>query len=197
MIRFPEQRPDGTLSLEEALGRRRSLREFSEQPITVGELGQLLWSAQGVTNAEGSRTAPSAGALYPLELYVIAGEVVGVDAGVYHYEAGRHSMTLVAAGDVRRALAEAAAEQDWLADAPVTLAVGAVEQRTARKYGDRASRYVAIEVGHVAQNISLQAVALGLGSTDVGAFEDDDVRDILRAPDKTAFLLLVPVGHSR
>lgn len=194
---MPEVRLEGPLPLEAALARRRSVRAFGAEPLTSAELAQLLWSAQGVTGPDGSRSAPSAGALYPLELYVVTGDVTGLEPGVYRYQPGRHSLVEVGTGDARSVLADAAARQEWLAEAPVTIAIGAVEDRTSRKYGERAGRYVAIEAGHAAQALALQAVALGLGSTMVGAFDDDEVRRLLRAPRSTAFLLLVPVGRPR
>lgn len=194
-IALPDPQRRGDVSIEESLQNRRSVREFADRPLPLNDLGQLLWAAQGVTGAEAERAAPSAGALYPLELYAVTRDLQGIDAGVYHYAPTGHELVAHGMGDVRAVLAEAACEQDWMASAPVTIAIGAVEARTAREYGDRASRYVAFEAGHAAENIALQAVALGLGSTMVGAFEDDDVRRLLRAPRNTRILLLLPVGY--
>lgn len=194
-IALPDPRRRGNVSIEESLEKRRSVREFADRPLPLSDLGQLLWAAQGTTGAEGERAAPSAGALYPLELYAVTGDLEQIDAGVYHYASSTHELAAHGMGDVRAVLAEAACEQDWMATAPITIAIGAVQARTARKYGDRAARYVTFEAGHAAENIALQAVACGLGSTMVGAFEDDDVRRLLRAPRNTRILLLVPVGY--
>jgi SagB-type dehydrogenase family enzyme len=144
---------------------------------------------------DGRRTAPSAGALYPLELYLVAGHITGLDAGVYRYVPARHQLTPVLAGDVRLALARAALDQDCVGQAAATLVFTAVTRRTTRKYGERGLRYVHIEVGHAAQNVFLQASALALATVTVGAFDDDAVARLLQLTREEAPLYLMPVGR--
>lgn len=184
----------GTRSLAQLLKQRRSVRTFAATPLALQGLGQLLWAAQGITTPDNLRTAPSAGALYPLELYVVAGNVEGLPAGVYHYDPRGHRLGLIRPGDQRQALAAATMQQAWLAQAPVVVVFGAVHARMASKYRDRADRYVSIEVGAAAENLFLQAGDLGLGTVNVGAFDDARVRRDLQLPAQVAPLLLMPVG---
>jgi len=195
-MKLPEPRTDGTCAVERALHERRSMREFSDAVLTPEELSQLVWAAQGITHPEGLRTAPSAGALYPLELYVTVGNVDGLSPGVYRYHATGHRLDLITEGDKRSALASAAYGQDWVQEAAAILVFCAVQRRTTRKYGHRGVRYIHIEVGHAAQNVFLQAGAVGLGAAVVGAFDDDAVHAILGAPPEEAPLYLMPVGQS-
>ncbi len=191
-IALPTPQLKGRLTLEEALALRRSVRDFSEAPLTLAELGQLLWAAQGITHPAGLRTAPSAGALYPLEIYLVTRE------GVYHYESEQHRLTAHVPGNVRRALFEAALQQEVVLSAPAVIAIAAVYARTAQKYGDeRSPRYVHLEAGHAAQNVLLQAVALDLGAVPIGAFHDDAVKRVLALPPDQQPLYLIPVGHPR
>jgi len=196
-VQLPEPRQEGAISVEQALARRRSVRDFRATPLPLASVGQLLWAAQGITNPRGDRTAPSAGALHPLEVYLVAGAVTGLEPGVYRYEPARHQLLRVAAGDVRRDLARAALEQDWVADAPGILVLAGVYERSARKYGQRAPRYVHMEVGHAAQNVYLQAVALDLGTVVVGAFQDSQLAHVLKLPAEVQPLGVMPVGHPR
>lgn len=186
---LPAPTMQGDVSLEETLAERRSVREFTEEQLTLEEISQLLWAAQGITAEWGGRTAPSAGALYPLEVYVVTPE------SLYHYLPEGHRVDLLATGDLRRALADAALGQTMVADAPAVVVVTAVFARTEGKYGDRAARYVHLEAGHVAQNILLQAVAMDLGGVPVGAFSDPDVQQALNLPADHEPLYLIPVGH--
>ncbi len=158
---------------------------------------QSLWSAQGHTHADGFRTAPSAGALYPLEIYVVAGDVADLPAGVYRYQPREHNLVLVQRGDLRAPLASAALGQAWIRSAPAVLAIAGVYQRTARKYGKRGRRYVHIEVGHAAQNVYLQATTRGLATVLVGAFNDTEVQEVLGLPSDHAPLGLMPLGRIR
>lgn len=194
IIDLPPPTQSGQTSLQQLLQQRRSIREYRTEPLSLANVGQLLWAAQGITDARGLRTAPSAGALYPLELYVVAGKVTGLEAGVYHYQVHSHKLVPHVAGDKRRALAQAAYMQTWLADAPAVFVISADYSRTSKKYGQRATRYVHIEVGHAAQNLFLQAEDLGLGCVVVGAFEDEEVADLLQLPAGFVPLILVPVG---
>jgi SagB-type dehydrogenase family enzyme len=190
VIELPEPRLKGTLTLEETLAKRRSVRKFNDVELTQAEIGQLSWAAQGITHPAGMRTAPSAGALYPLELYVVT------PSGTYHYEPEGHRLTLVLEGDARPALHEAALGQEAVLEAPAVFVITAIYERTAQKYGEeRSPRYVHLEAGHAAQNLLLQAVALDLGAVPMGAFYDEDVQKVLELPPDHAPLYLIPVGH--
>lgn len=194
-ISLPAPRQDSGFSLERALHERRSVREFGKTALTQEEVSQLLWAAQGITSRDGLRTAPSAGALYPLELYLVAGNVQKLDPGIYKYVPPGHKLKKIMAGDQRRELAAAALNQDCVANAAAMLVFTAVERRTTRKYGSRGVRYMHIEVGHAAQNVFLQATALGLGAVVVGAFDDDRLRELLKLPEGEAPLYLMPLGR--
>ena len=194
-IALPEPDLKGRQTLERTVMRRRSIREFAPGAMSVAELGQLLWAAQGVSDPSGLRTAPSAGALYPLELYAIVGGSGDLEAGIYHYLPRRHGLELVAQGDFRAEFAAAALMQDWTARASLVLIVAAAFARTTVKYGERGRRYVAIEAGHAVQNVYLQAVALGLGATEVGAFGDDAVARLVGLPSGEEPVTSVVVGR--
>lgn len=195
-VSLPQPRLRGPLSVEEALARRRSVREYADASLSIGQLSQLLWSAQGITEqSHGLRSAPSAGALYPLEVYVASAHVGGLRPGVYRYLPGEHGLELVLDGSVRRQLCRNALSQSAVADAPATLAFAAVFARTTRKYGERGRRYVYMEVGHAAQNVYLQAAALGLGTVVIGAFDDAAVKRTLGMRDDEEPLFLMPVGR--
>jgi SagB-type dehydrogenase family enzyme len=196
-VDLPDPTRVAAASLGEALARRRSVRAFTGQALILAEVATLLWAAQGRTGPEGLRTAPSAGALFPLEIYLAVGSVEGLVPGIYRYVSGRHRLDRVAVGDARRDLARAALDQSWIADAPVILIIAAVPSRTAAKYGDRSARYIAMEAGHAGQNIYLQAVALGLGTTVVGAFDDGRVKDTAKLASDREPLALYPVGHPK
>ena len=193
-VTLPVPRVDGEVALERALAERRSIRDFASGALSVQQVAQLLWAAQGITNKDGMRTAPSAGALYPLEIYVTVGEVSDLAPGVYRYEPAGHRLVRVAPRDVRRELCAAALGQSCVAEGAAVFVFTAVEQRTTRKYGRRGVRYVHIEVGHAAQNLVLQATVLGLGGVTVGAFDDGAVARVLELPDGEVPLYLVPVG---
>ncbi len=188
-INLPEPELTGGRALTTALAQRRSVREFQSTSLSLDELSQLLWAAQGITSEKGQRTAPSAGATYPLELYLVT------DQGLYHYNPGLHQLEAIAGNDLRADLAQAALSQESVEKAPVVFVLTAVFARTEQRYGDRAERYVKIEIGHAAQNLHLQAVALGLGSVPVGAFDDDEVRAVLNLPPDHEPLYLIPVGY--
>lgn len=185
---------DGAVSLEQALSMRRSVRDFRDEPLTLGEVGQLLWAAQGITR-KGSRTAPSAGGTYPLEVYVAAGNVDGLDDGVYLYAPEGHDLLLVTAGDRRKELQGAALNQAVVADGAIVVVIAARFERTTARYGKRGNRYVHMEEGHAGQNIYLTAATLGLGTVAVGAFHDDEVAKVLGVDDSVAPLCLYPVGR--
>ncbi len=193
---LPPPRIAGNVTLEDALRFRRSVREYSNQPLKLVELSQLLWAAQGITDRRGFRTAPSAGALYPLELHVAAGNVDGLVQGVYWYDSVRHSLLSTVQGDVRGDLMAASLWQSWIGRGAAVIVIAAVYERTTMKYGQRGTRYVHIEVGHAAQNIFLQAVSLNLSTVTVGAFDDYKVAEILNMPMDERPLMLMPVGRT-
>jgi SagB-type dehydrogenase family enzyme len=197
IVCLPEPGPEGSLSLEGAITRRRSVREFSAEPVTQVQLSQILWAAQGITDKGWSlRAVPSAGATYPLEVYVVCGKdsVAGMGAGVYHYDVAQHSLALHRGGDFRADLARAALSQEFISEAPLTIVICASFRRTTRGYGDRGGRYVYIEVGHAGQNIYLQAAASGLATVAVGAFRDEAVREALQLDVECEPLYLMPLG---
>lgn len=194
-ISLPAPRLDSHFSVERVLHERRSFREFRKTAVTLPEISQLLWAGQGVTSRDGLRTAPSAGALYPLELYLVAGDVQNLDRGIYRYVPSGHKLIRMASGEHRHDLAAAVLGQDYVANAAAVLVFTALEQRTSRKYGSRGMRYVHIEVGHAAQNVFLQVAALDLGAAVVGAFDDEKVGQILSLPEGQAPLYLMPIGR--
>ena len=195
MIKLPPAWPEGRLSVEIVIGLRRSIREYSQEAIPVENLAQLLWAAQGITSPDDLRAAPSAGALYPLEIYLAVGLASGLGSGVYHYTPHQHALVQIGTTDQRAALAAAALGQQSVTAAPVCLVIAAVYNRTATKYGTRARRYVHMEVGHATQNILLQATAMQLGTVVVGAFDDQAVQQVLGLPANHEPLALIPVGH--
>lgn len=193
-ITLPDINHSTKQSLSQLLSQRRSTRDFQNVSLSLDTIGQLLWAAQGITHPQGLRTAPSAGALYPLELYFVIGLVNDLMPGVYHYDPKQHSLNKVASGDQRKKLAQSAHQQSWVMDAAAVIVIAAVYERTTRKYGTRGIRYVHIETGHAAQNTFLQAESLNLGAVIVGAFDDDGVKDVLQLPDDEQPLVLIPVG---
>jgi len=179
----------GTVSVEEAIAKRRSVRSFSDEALTMEQLSQLVWAAQGMTDkTRGLRAAPSAGALYPLEVYVVTKEAVR------KYLPAEHALRKVKDGDMRQGLSMAALNQESVAQAPAALVITAVYRRTAAKYEDRAERYVHIEAGAAAENVFLQAAAMGLGSVAVGAFVDTQVQRVIGCEGNENPLLVIPVG---
>ncbi|MBN1364957.1 MAG: SagB/ThcOx family dehydrogenase [Syntrophaceae bacterium] len=191
VINLPSPVGKGKMSLEEALKNRESVRDFSSRSLTKEELSQLLWAAQGMTRDWGARTAPSAGALFPLEVYVVLKE------GVFRYSSRDHRLFRTIGNDMRNQLADAALGQNCIQKAPAIFVIAAVYERTSKKYGNRAERYVKIEVGHAGQNLLLEAVSLGLGAVPVGAFHDEKVKRVLNLPTNHEPLYLITVGRKR
>lgn len=183
------------MSLEEALSKRRSVRAYVPGALTLEEASQLLWATQGITGANGFRAAPSAGATYPLETHFVAGDVTDLAAGLYHYEPAEHSLSLVKEGDLRSELSELSLGQPSVREAPAVIVLSAVYERTTERYGDRGQMYVHMDVGHAAENVLLQATALGLGAVPVGAFRTRTVGGMLGFPDTQLTLYLIPVGR--
>ncbi len=189
-MNLPEPRIKSEVSLEEVLKRRRSVRQFTSQSLSWEQISQLLWAAQGTTDKRyWRRSAPSAGGTYPLETYLVMKE------GVYRYRPERHELEQTSEGDVRPQLRRAALNEESIEEAPVNIVIAAIYQRTEERYGQRAARYVQIEVGHAAQNVHLQAVALGLGSVPIGAFHDNQVQRALSWPKNHQPLYIIPVGY--
>lgn len=195
MILLPTPSYESATSVEEALYQRRSIREYKDEPLSSLHVSQLLWAAQGVTHPNGYRTAPSAGALYPLEIYFIAGDVEELPAGIYRYLPQEHALILTATGDHRQVVFNAALNQEMILEAPASILISAVYERTNVKYGSRGTRYVHMEVGCAAQNIYLQAESLGLGTVFIGAFHDEEVRSALNLLAKEQPLAILPVGR--
>lgn len=191
-IKLPKANRKGATSIEEALNGRRSVRSYSGKPLKIEQVSQLLWAASG-TNLY-RRTAPSAGATYPLEIYLAVGEVEGLGTGVYHYSSSGHSLEIIGGQDVRNRLSRAALSQEMIGQAPIDIVIAAEYGRTAGHYGQRGIRYVHMEAGHAGQNVSLQAVALGLGTVMIGAFEDREVKEILGIREEP--LYIIPVGKT-
>ncbi len=194
VIRLPKPNLEGATSLEATLRERQSVREYSAEPVALADLSQLLWAAQGLTRSGGRRTAPSAGATYPIELYVAAGNVEDLASGLYRYRVRSHDLVVVKAEDLRGELASAALAQTWIATAPAVIVIAGAIERTAGRYGQRAVRYVHMEVGCVAQNVYLQATALDLGTVFVGAFSDTGVKAVLDLPEAEQPFAIMPVG---
>lgn len=196
-IKLPRPRLKSEISIEEALHKRRSVRDFKKETLPLATIAQLLWAAQGITGNEGLRTAPSAGALYPLEVYLVSGAVEELPAGVYHYNPSGHRLKRVATGDKRKLLAAATGGQSAVSQGAAALVFTAVYERTSGKYGERATRYVHMEAGHAAQNVYLQAAALTTGTVVIGAFSDLLVKQVLSLPRGEEPLYLMPVGMPR
>ena len=192
-IKLPEPLFKGNISFEETLKSRRSVREYKQTPITLNELSQILWAVNGKTSDWGGRTSPSAGATYPIEIYLVAGNIKDVEAGLYHYQADTHTLKLVKAVDLREALSRASLNQLSVKNAPATIVISGIFERTTSRYGERGIRYVLMEAGHCGQNTHIQAEALGLGSVMIGAFDDEKVKTVLGIEEDIFYLC--PVGR--
>ncbi|MBT8351019.1 MAG: SagB/ThcOx family dehydrogenase [Deltaproteobacteria bacterium] len=193
-INLPKPKYSGDVSVEESLFTRRSVRDYTGESLTLNEISQLLWAAQGTTSNRGFRTTPSAGALYPLEVYLIVGEVKDLSIGMYRYNPKKHELFMIADQDVRQTLASAALKQNSVKNGAINLVFTAVYQKTTRKYGKRGIKYVHMEIGHAAQNVCLQATAMKLGVVTIGAFNDQKVSRILKLPKNEVPLYIIPVG---
>ncbi|MFX1572644.1 MAG: SagB/ThcOx family dehydrogenase [Promethearchaeota archaeon] len=188
-IQLPKPRLKGTMSTEECIYSRESVRQYKDKKIEIEKLSLILWSAQGLKGFK--RTVPSAGATYPLEIYVTL-----KDNGYFHYKVKNHSLELISKEDLSLQLARASWNQNFIAEAYMNIIICAIFSRTTQRYGQRGVRYVFIEVGHCAQNIHLEAVALGLASVPIGAYDDDRVKEVLNLPKKTEPLYIIPIGYS-
>lgn len=197
LVSLPAPSRQGGLTVAEAIQKRRTIRRFATRPLSQEQVGQVLWAAYGITDPRGLRAAPSAGALYPLDVYLVVGErqVPGLAAGVYQYLPEKHALRKIRDGEQRRAAARASLHQMWVAEAPVLVLITGEYRRCQVKYGHRGVRYTLMEAGHVGQNIFLQAEALGLGAGIVGAFDDAALAQTLGLPQGHEPLLLMPVGY--
>lgn len=191
-IILPEPRKTSNTSVEEALYKRRSIRQYQQGSLSLFEVSQILWAAYGITDGR-KKTCPSAGATYPLVIYLMAGEVQSLSPGLYHYDPYTHSLKLHISRDLRKQLTEASLHQDYILNAPASIIIAADFQKTTRYYGQRGERYVYMEVGHCGQNIHLQCEALNLGTVIVGAFEDDAVKKILQIKEEPMYIM--PIGR--
>lgn len=194
-MELPQPRRSGNLSLEEVLLRRRSVRDYVPGSLTLEEVSQILWAGQGITGDKGFRAAPSGGATYPLETYVVSGDVVDLAPGLYRYDPVSHSLTIVNNGDLRAELAEAALGQPCVRGAAAVIILSAIYERTTDRYGDRGKMYVHMDVGHAAENMLLQATSLGLGSVPVGAFRTRTIGSMLGFPETELPMYLLPLGR--
>jgi SagB-type dehydrogenase family enzyme len=199
-FKLPLPRLTSSISVEEAISKRRSVREYKDSSLSLAELSQLLWAAQGITDSttypgRALRAAPSAGALYPLEVYAVVGNVTGLAPGIYKYKCASHDLETISLGDARTELAGAAVGRGALTQAAVDIVWTAVYERCAKKYQERAELYVPIEVGHSAENVFLQATALNLGAVVMGAFYEDKVQAVLKSPKDERALYVMPIGR--
>jgi SagB-type dehydrogenase family enzyme len=195
VIQLPPPSYTGTITIEEALNKRRSIRDYSEKPLTISEISQVLWAAQGITEETyGLRTAPSAGALYPLKIYIAVSNVKDLAPGLFKYKPQNNTLMKISDGDKRLDISNAALKQDAIENSSAIILITAVVERTSVKYGSRAERYVHIEVGAVGQNIYLQSVSFGLGTVMIGAFKDDDLKTVLCLPAEEQPVAIMPLG---
>ncbi|HIE44265.1 MAG TPA: SagB/ThcOx family dehydrogenase [Candidatus Omnitrophica bacterium] len=198
VINLPQPSCTSPYSLEECIKKRSSVREYSRTPLTLYEVSRLLWAAQGIASEKTlRRTAPSAGATYPLSLYIATGKIERLESGVYRYQTQNHSLIKTFEGDIRQDLSEAALGQEWILSAPMNIVITGNYQRTTMRYGKRGIRYVWIEVGHVGENIYLQCESMGLGTVAVGAFHDAMVKEALHLPTHEEPLYIMPVGRKK
>jgi SagB-type dehydrogenase family enzyme len=190
-LALPTPHTKGGMSVEEALSRRRSVRRFDPAPLSMEQLSQLFWALQGITSPRGFRTAPSAGATFPLEVYAATRD------GLYHYIPEGHRARILSKKDLRPALGKASLGQPYVSNCSAVFVITADFKRTSGKYGSRTERYVTLEAGHAAQNLMLQAVSLDLGTVAIGAFVDEDVHRALGLPAAETPLYLICAGRTR
>lgn len=192
-ITLPAAKATGQMPLEEAIQKRKSVRKYSTKELTLEQVAQILWAANGAnprTKNFIARNVPSAGGIFPMTVYLLNKN------GIYRYQPLTHSLALVKEGDARKELCEAAFGQGFIKQVPVDLVITADVAKCAQRYGERAQRYTDIEAGHIGQNVSLQAVSLGLGTVMIGAFNDEAVKDVLALPDNESPLYIIPVGYA-
>jgi len=198
VVKLPPPKTEGTVSVEQAIKQRRTVRSFSARTLDLNQLSQLVWATHGITGKNGfKRAAPSAGALYPMDLYAVVGQnsVAQIDAGVYHYEPKGHLLSLVATSDLRDGVARVSYSQMWIAKAPLSIIITSEYKRAAVKYKERGVRYAMIEAGHMGQNLFLQAEAMGLKAGIVGSFHDKKLIGVIRISPSHEPLLIMPIGY--
>jgi SagB-type dehydrogenase family enzyme len=194
-VKLSEPKVSGKIRIEELIEKRRSVRRYTDRELSESVISLILWAAQGISSEDGLRTAPSAGALYPLEVHVVAGEGSGLEPGTYRYIPEEHTLVQEIAGDMREKLSRAALSQSMVKNAFVSIVISAVYPRITSKYGKRGIRYVHMEAGHAAQNVYLLGVELGIGTCAIGAFEDEEVRKVLKLPVNEDPLYILPLGY--
>jgi SagB-type dehydrogenase family enzyme len=194
-VKLSEPKVSGKSLIEELIEKRRSVRRYTERKLSESVISHILWVAQGISSEDGLRTAPSAGALYPLEVHIVAGEGSGLEPGTYRYIPEEHMLIQEIAGDVREQLSRAALSQPMVKNAFVSIVISAVYPRITSKYGKRGLRYAHMEAGHAAQNIYLLGVELGIGTCTIGAFEDEEVKKVLKLPVNEDPLYILPLGY--
>jgi SagB-type dehydrogenase family enzyme len=194
VITLPKPKFDGGMSLEKAILQRRSVRHFAQTPLALAELSQLLWAAQGITDTEGLRAAPSAGAIYPVETYVAVRNVEGLNPGLYRYIPDKHALEEILIGDICKDLCAACLNQPYVFRCSANIILTGKYEKIAHRYGSRGVRYTHLEIGHISENIYLQAEALGIGTVAIGAFSDSDLKDILRLPEDEDPVYVMPLG---
>lgn len=199
-VKLPKPQLRGKLSVEEAIYNRRSIRDYKKEPLTLAEVSQLLWASggatcDGITGA--TRSYPSAGASYPLEIYLVVGEVTGLEPGVYHYLWKEHSVELKLPGDKRAQLASASWFQQMIKNAPISIVFTGIYEKTMGRYGERGERYIYMDLGHAGQNVYLVAESLDLGTVAIGAFQDEGVKKVLGLSEAETPLYIMPVGRKK
>jgi SagB-type dehydrogenase family enzyme len=195
-IKLPEPRYESDMSVEEAILNRRSVRSYTDKPLSLEEISQLLWAAQGITDEKRKfRAAPSAGALYPLEIYLVAGNVISLDDGIYRYDPINHKIVQYKEGDYRNDLSLSALGQSCVKNGAIDIVIAAIYDRITGKYGERGIKYTYMEAGHAAQNVYLQAETLVLGTVVVGAFMNDKVKEVIGMKEEETPLYILPVGR--
>ena len=197
VITLPEPGTDGGISVEKALSERRSVRSFTNESVALEDVSQLCWAAQGVTDEKGHRTSPSAMASYPLEIYVLAGNVTDLPSGVYHYSPQGHNLTTISEGDCISYLFGGAAggREDWRKNAPVVFIVTGIFERINKIPGEDLSRFVHVEAGTASENLLLEVVSLGLGATYTAGFDENKTREVLALSSNETPIAVLPVGH--
>jgi SagB-type dehydrogenase family enzyme len=194
-VKLSELKVSSKSRIEELIEKRRSVRKYTDRELSGSVISRILWTAQGISSEGGLRTSPSAGALYPLEIHVVAGEVSGLEPGIYRYIPEEHTLVQEIAGDLREKLSKAVLSQPMVKNAFASIVISAVYPRITSKYGKRGIRYAHMEAGHAAQNVYLMGVELGIGTCAIGAFEDEEVRKVLKMPVNEDPLYIMPLGY--
>jgi SagB-type dehydrogenase family enzyme len=197
IIKLPEPKFKSSISIEEAINKRRSIRKFDDSPLEINEISQLLWAAQGINTSDGRRTVPSAGATYPLEIYLASRKINGLDKGLYKYNPQSHSLIPIKYGDIASDIANSTLQKNIIYSATAIFIITADFERTTSVYGSRGNIYVYFEVGHAAQNLSLQAVGLKIGSVMIGAFDEKELKRLLGLPINETPLYIIPCGKTK